>query len=140
MLGLGRHSEQLGDEQNLCLEVPFLHTIHLPFPEHIHHFIALDRSPRRFKGEEAESWFDEPFEKPVVLLSNGVQIFDLPQFTAFWQLSCGFEFPDRFGIGRVFVHGDDARSGRVTRSKGPAEKPLGRFGIACRTEPKWTEN
>ena len=25
----------------------------------------------------------------------------------------------------------------MTRSKGPAEKPLGRFGIACRTEPKF---
>jgi hypothetical protein len=35
--------------------------LHLPFPDHVHHLVALQGSPRRLEGKEPQSWFDQPF-------------------------------------------------------------------------------
>jgi hypothetical protein len=43
-------------------------------------FVPLQRSPRRFKREEAQPWLDSPFDEPMILLHHVVELFHLPQF------------------------------------------------------------
>jgi hypothetical protein len=43
LLSLGRHSKQAGDERNLPQTVPFFDASHLPFPDHVHHLVSLQR-------------------------------------------------------------------------------------------------
>ena len=70
MLRLGRHSKQAGDEGGLILDVALPHPSDLSLPDHVHDLVPLQRSPGRFKGKEAQPWFDHPFEKAVVLLDQ----------------------------------------------------------------------
>jgi hypothetical protein len=44
LLRLGRHSKQAGDERHLPEDVSFFHATHLPFPDHVHHLVALQGS------------------------------------------------------------------------------------------------
>jgi hypothetical protein len=41
LLSLGSHSKDAGDERNLPEDVSFFHATHLPFPDHVHHLVAL---------------------------------------------------------------------------------------------------
>lgn len=45
LLSLGSQSKQIGDEGNLSSEVPFSHSIHLAFSNHMHAFISLQGFP-----------------------------------------------------------------------------------------------
>jgi hypothetical protein len=73
---LGSHSKQGGDEYHLTPDISFLDTVYLPLPHHIHRFVSLERSPCRFKREEAQPWFDQPFDEPMILLYNIVEVLD----------------------------------------------------------------
>ncbi len=53
LLSLGGHSKQAGDERDLPHDVPFFHATHLPFPDHVHHLVSLERVPCRLRCEEA---------------------------------------------------------------------------------------
>ena len=55
LLGLGRHSEQVGDEGDLPSDFACGHPEHLAFANHVHRFVALERSPSRLKGKEAQA-------------------------------------------------------------------------------------
>jgi hypothetical protein len=70
LLGLGCHSEQASDEGDLASDVSLAHPLHLSFPHHVHHFIALECSPRGFKRKEAHCWLDTPFDKAMILLDE----------------------------------------------------------------------
>lgn len=52
---------------------------------HVHGFIALERSPRGFQRKEAWPWFNQPLDEAMILFLNGVEIFHLTQFTGFWN-------------------------------------------------------
>ena len=73
---LGCHSKQTGNEPGLMSAVSFAYPVHLPLPNHVHHFVPLQCSPRRLKGEKAQSWPDQSFDEAVVLLHEVVEIFD----------------------------------------------------------------
>ena len=73
---LGRHSKQAGDEGDLILDVSLPHPMYLPFANHVHHFVTLERPPCRFHRKEAHPWLDQPLEKAVVLLDQVIQVFD----------------------------------------------------------------
>ncbi len=92
LLSLGRHSKQAGDKDDLILDVSLLHTVYLPLAKHVHHLVALQGSPRCLKGKEAHPWLDQTFDKPVVLLDEVIEIFDLPQLDRDGKRSAGFEF------------------------------------------------
>ena len=111
LLSLGRHSKQAGDERHLPLDVSFAHPSDLSLANHVHDLIPLKRSPCRFHGKEAQPWLDQPFDKAVVLLNQVIQVFDLPQFDPLGKYSSGFKLCNRFGISRIFIHIDHARSG-----------------------------
>ncbi len=44
-LRFGCHSKETGDERHLTCDVSFVHSLHLSFPAHVHHLIALQGSP-----------------------------------------------------------------------------------------------
>ena len=49
----------------------------MPFPNHVHHLVPLQRSPRRLEGKEAQSWLDQSFDEAMILLDQVVEILDL---------------------------------------------------------------
>lgn len=50
-----------------------------------------------FKREEAQSWLDQPFDEPIILFDDVVEILDLPQFHAFRHAPTRFEVGNGFG-------------------------------------------
>ncbi len=122
LLSLGRHSKQTDDEGDLPVDVSFAHSSELSLAKHVHGLIPLKRSPYRFYGKEVHPWFDQPFDEPMVLLDQVVQVFDLPQFDRLGKSSRGFELGNGFGIGGILIDVDHARSRpagcEVSRSRG----------------------
>ena len=91
-------------------------------------------SPSRLERIEAHPRLHQPFDEPVVLLDNVVEVFDWPQFTLFWNSALGFELTQRFGGCRVFIDRDHWRHNSVRGAKRFREKALGRCCIACFAE------
>jgi hypothetical protein len=104
---LDDYSKQLGNSCDLASHIPFFHALHLPFSDDVHHLKSLQCSPSRLEGEKAHSRFRQPFDEPMILFDEVIQIFDLPQFHMLRQHSSGFELGNDFGRGRVFVDSDD---------------------------------
>ena len=84
LVSLNCYSEQLSDEHYLTGAVSFVHTLHLYFPYHVYHFIALQCSPCRVKRKEAHAWFNQSFDEAMVLFDKVVEVLALPQFTGIW--------------------------------------------------------
>ncbi len=61
----------------------------------------------------------------------------MSQFTRGWHNPFRFELLERFWIGRVFIHGDDARCAGMRRNKRFREEAFGRFRLAPRTQEKF---
>ena len=76
MFSLGRHSKQPGDTGHLPSAVAFVHPMHLSLAHQVHRFIALERSSCRLEGKEAYPWFDHPFDEPMILPNQVIQVFD----------------------------------------------------------------
>ena len=60
---LGSHLEQLFNKLNLTPNVIAPHPPNLPLPDHVHRFIALNRSPRRMEFSEALLGVDPAFNR-----------------------------------------------------------------------------
>ncbi len=56
--------------------------VHLPFPDHRHHFYAGHRSLSGVKGFKAEHRTRQPFDAAVILLNDIVQVFTLADLDA----------------------------------------------------------
>ena len=50
---LGCDSKQSGDQCDLPSHIFFVDTLHVSFPDHVHHLKSPQRSPRCLEGEEA---------------------------------------------------------------------------------------
>lgn len=72
LLGLGRYAKQAGDEGDLPGDVAFGHALHVPFPDHVHHLVALQGSPRGLERKETHPWLDAPFDEAVILLDESM--------------------------------------------------------------------
>ncbi len=94
-------------------------------------------SPCRLKGKEAHPGLDQPFDEAVVLLDQIIEMFDLPQFDPLGKQASGFELCNGFGIGRILVDIDHARSRRggvgVSRSALLGYLLLDRTSLRSRT-------
>ncbi len=137
LFSLGRNAKQAGDEGHLPSDISFVHPVHLSLANHMHRFLALKRSPCRFHGNEAHGGLDESFEKAVVLLDQGIQVVDLPQFYRFGKDSGNFEESLGRGLGRIFIDVDHTRSQLrgvgISRSRGLGSLRLGRMRPRSRT-------
>jgi hypothetical protein len=49
LFSLGNNSKESGDQCGLPLYISFVHPLHLPFPDHVHHLVSLQYSPRRLE-------------------------------------------------------------------------------------------
>jgi hypothetical protein len=87
---LGCHPKRAGNEPRLACTLPFAHPLHLPFPEHVHGLVPLQGSPGGVKGEKAHPGFDQPFDPPMILFHQVVQILDLPKSLWGGKMSSAF--------------------------------------------------
>ena len=81
--GLGRpgsvscnHPDELVDELNLLLNIRTAHPLRLPLPDHVHGLISLEHLPRRVKSTKALLRLYASFDRPMILLQDGVQVLD----------------------------------------------------------------
>src|SRR5215510_11416709 len=101
--------EEIRHESNLSLDVTFAYPFNLPFSHHLHRLITLDCSTCRLKTEEPESGIDAPFDEPMVLLDEVVEIFTLSQLSAAGEVSFLLQLLDRPRIGRILIDVDHSR-------------------------------
>jgi len=78
---LGGNIEEALHKSLLPLNVTFAYSLNLPFSHHMHRLITLDCSTCRSKTEEPESGIDAPFDEPMVLLDEVVQMVTLSQLS-----------------------------------------------------------
>jgi hypothetical protein len=126
-------SEQFCDERRLSQAVSFASSLNLPLPDHIHHFISSQCSPSRLERKEAHAWFDQSFEKAMILFHQIVEIFALSKFTRYCKNLCCLQFLESFGVCRIFVDGNDARRHCMRGSKHFHEKAFGCLSITSGT-------
>jgi len=131
---LSAHSEQSGNQCNLATHISFVHSLQLSFSHHVHDLISLYRSPPCLKGEETHIWFCQTLDETVILFNEVIEILHLPQFTAFRNESCCFEFVEGFGVGGVFVHVDHTRRSGMRGGEGFLKEALGSLPISGRTQ------
>jgi len=71
--------------------------------------VSLPGSLCRFQGKEAHGWLDQPFDEPMILLDDGIEILDLPQVCVCRQDPTRCEVGHGLGRGRILLHVADAR-------------------------------
>src|SRR5919109_5050504 len=78
---LGGNLEEALHKSHLPLNVTFAYSFNLSFSHHPHRFITLDCSTCRLKTEEPQSGVNSPFDEPMVLRDEVVEIFTLSQLS-----------------------------------------------------------
>src|SRR5260370_37221942 len=73
----------------------------------------------------------------MILFDEVVEVFALSQFTRLWHNPFRLQLLERFGIGRVFINCDDARSAGMRCSKRFREETFGSVSISGGTEQKF---
>ena len=74
----GGNREEAGTEISLCLHVLTADGVNPSLPDHRHRFVAGQCPSGGRHTTEAEPRPNQPFDPPVILLDNGVQIFARP--------------------------------------------------------------
>ncbi len=75
----GGGSEQAGNEGGLRRHVPTADVVNLPLPDHRHCLVASQCRLGCSHAAKPKPWPDHPFDAPVVLLDDVVQVFALSQ-------------------------------------------------------------
>src|ERR1700759_827993 len=101
---LGESEDDL-DEVKLARDITLCQPSNLPFADHVHRFIALDRPLGARKRAEAQTRVDPPFDRTMILLDNIVEIGNDTAATSPAERVIPFQFVNHSGIG-VTVHID----------------------------------
>lgn len=99
-------------------------------PQPIHHFLSLQRFPRRFKREEAHPWLHPTCEKTMILFDPMVPVFPLPEFPWVWKKSFCFGLVEGLGISGVLLERNHAGKHSVASAHGFQEKHCGRLRLS----------
>src|SRR4051794_33195846 len=67
-------AEDVFGEADLFSDVTLCQPSNLSFADHVHCFVALDRSLRARELTETEARLDPPFDRTVILLDNAVEV------------------------------------------------------------------
>ena len=98
------------------------------------HRVYLRRPPRRLEAEETESGVDSPFDEPMVLLNEVVEIFTLSQSSAVGEDSFLLQFFNRRWVGFVLIDVDNSRRLMFESLEHFAEESFGRLRVSLRAE------
>src|SRR3984893_12278057 len=102
--------EELCNERDLPSDVILRHPPYLSFANHVHRLDTLNRSRRRIKGPEALTSSHSPFDRPVILLHDIVEVADWTAATAAAEFSGALQFCNNLRIGRIPIHVDHPRT------------------------------
>ncbi len=106
LFSLGGHPKHPSNEGRLAQNISLAYPSDLSLSHHVQDLVALSGSPRRLTRKEAHPRLDQPFDEPMILLNNVVEIFNLSQFTRFWNNLLFFQLLEGSGIGSIFVDRD----------------------------------
>lgn len=70
----------------------------------------------------------------MILFDQVVKVFDVPQLTAYGKVPFCFELVKRFGVRRIFVHGDHSRLVSMRGSERCEKELLGSVRISRRAQ------
>src|SRR5712691_7035101 len=101
--------KDLIDELNLTPNIFPAYPPNLPFPDHVHGFVALNRSPCRLEFSKALLGVDAAFDRSVILLQDIVQILHRSVPTAAAKDSFLLYVGDGRTVNRRPIRVDDAR-------------------------------
>ena len=108
MISSGQFKERI-DELNLTPNIFPAYPTNLPFPDHVHGFVALNRSPRRLEFSKALLGVDAAFDRSVILLQDIVQVLHRSVPTATAKNSFLLYVGDGRAVKRRPIRVDDAR-------------------------------
>jgi hypothetical protein len=106
---LGGNLEEALHKSHLPLNAAFAYSFNLPFSHHMHRLITPDCSTCRLKTEETEPGIDAPFDEPMVLLDEVVEIFTLSKLSAVGECSFFLQLLDHRRIGLILIDVDHSR-------------------------------
>jgi hypothetical protein len=101
------------DKAALALTISAFDTQPLPFPDHGHRFKPANHAPSRQVASKAQTGVDQPFDKPMVLFHQIVEVTRLTQGTAWVQKLLCLEVCDGLWIGWRLIRGTDSRLERM---------------------------
>jgi hypothetical protein len=82
----------------LFSDVALCQPSNLSFADHVHCFIALDRSLRARERAEAEARLDPPFNRTVILFDNVIEIRDDATTASLAEYMSPLQFVNNTGI------------------------------------------
>jgi len=104
--GFLHQAEGLGDKAILGDDVSPLRMEKLTLADHVHDFVAPQRSPCRVKGAESQSRLHAPFNRSVILLDDVVQILARTQRADLGEDTFVTQGMEGAGIGGIVVNVD----------------------------------
>src|SRR5690242_2932078 len=72
----------------------------------------------------------------MILFNEIVEVFDLPQFTIFWDVTLRFQLSEGFEVSRVFINVEHTWRTRMRGREGFEKEVLGGTSISAWTQPK----
>ena len=102
------------NEQNLSNYIVSRQPRHLALSDHLHGFVALNRSPSAIEGAESLARVDAPLDRSMVLFDDVVQVGASTASAATTEFPFPLQFRDYPRVGRVAVHVDHARPGMAS--------------------------
>src|SRR5713101_787146 len=102
----------------------------LPLPDHVHGFVALNRSPRRLEFSKALLGVDAAFDRSVILLQDIVQVLHRSVPTAAAKDSFLLYAGDGRAVDRRPIRVDDARLRMGRMAERLAKQAFGGVGVA----------
>ena len=123
---LGDQPEELSDEPDLTANIIASHPPNLPLPDHVHRFIALNRSPGSMVFSEALFGLDPAFNRAMVLLDNVVQVLDRSMVTSAPKRPFLLNVRDSRAVNRRQVRIDGPSAADGSRRSGPYERAVWR--------------
>jgi hypothetical protein len=92
LFSLDSHFKQACDKCRLFQASSFFYAMYSTFPEHVHHFVSLQSSPRGLERKEAHPELNEPFHEAMILLNKFIEVFTLSEFALGWHNLFCFQF------------------------------------------------
>src|ERR1700676_4613259 len=132
MIGnLARRSEQTENKAVQCTDLRTRSTpARLAFADHMHRFIAGDRTPSSPEGTKILAGAHPAFDGPVILFQNIFEVLHRSMPAMLHQNALGFEPYDGRRITGVLVGVDDPRRRMVLSAQGLGEKAFSRCCVA----------